>query len=236
MRDCFGRSSKVQVSIEMATMVTRTAAVFVILIASMQAQASPSGFSERSPRYRLQPTDVIEVQYRYTPEYNQVVTVQPDGFISLQLISDTKVAGLTLDEVRTEIVQKASKVLNDPVASVLLKEYDKPHFVVGGEVKNPGRFDLRGRTGALEAIEMAGGFNALSAKASQVILFRRLNNEMLETKVLNLQHAIKSHTLEEDVTLQPGDLLVVPQNRISKIERYIKYVNLGLYYSPFKPL
>jgi polysaccharide export outer membrane protein len=193
-------------------------------------QQVPSGFAERDPRYRLQPNDVIEVQYRYTPEYNQTANVQPDGFVTLQLIGDVKLDGLTLDQARTAIRERAAQRLRDPEIFILLKDYEKPHFTVGGEVEHPGRFEFRGHVTAIEAISMAGGFKTLSAKHSQVIIFRRIDSEKAETKIRNLKEIMYSAKLEEDLALQPGDLLLVPQNRISKIERFVKWANIGAYY------
>ena len=57
-----------------------------------QRPDSPSAMRVTS----LQPNDVIELQYRYTPEYNQTVSIQPDGFVTLQLLGDLKISGLTL--------------------------------------------------------------------------------------------------------------------------------------------
>src|SRR2546423_15443494 len=66
-------------------------------------------------RYRLQPGDVLEVQYRYSPEFNQTVTVQPDGYITLEIGGDLKVAGFTIEETRQAILRQASKRLQDPI-------------------------------------------------------------------------------------------------------------------------
>jgi polysaccharide export outer membrane protein len=189
-------------------------------------------FAGREPRYQLQPNDVVEIQYRYTPQYNQTATVQPDGFVSLQLVGGVKLGGLTLDQARAALVARASARLRDPEITIVLKDFGKPHFVVGGEVANPGRFDLRGRVSAMEAIAMAGGFKDLSAKHSQVILFRRISQDTAETKILNLKRMMNAPKLSEDVSLNPGDLLIVPQNRVSKIERFMKWVNVGTYWSP----
>src|SRR5205085_10827385 len=89
-------------------------------------------------RYRLQPGDVLEVQYRYSPEFNQTVTVQPDGYITVEIGGDVKVAGFTIEETRQAILRQASKRLQDPVATIVLKEFQKPYFVVAGEVATPG--------------------------------------------------------------------------------------------------
>ena len=191
-------------------------------------------FAGRDPRYRLQPNDVIEIQYRYTPEYNQTAAVQPDGFVSLQLIGDIKLEDLTLEQARAAILERASARLRDPEIVLLLKDYEKPHFTVGGEVEHPGRFELHGRTTAVEAIALAGGFKNLSAKHSQVILFRRIDPENGETRILNLKQIMNTPQLDEDIALRPGDMLLVPQNRLSKIERFIKWGNVGVYWNPIK--
>lgn len=197
------------------------------------AQTPPS-FADRNPRYHLQPNDVIEVQYRYTPEYNQTASVQPDGFVSLQLIGNVKVSGLTIDEATATLHGIAASRLRDPDVTVLLRDYDKPHFVVGGEVANPGRFELRGTLTVLEGIAMAGGFKTASALNSQVILVRRVNADVGETKILNLKQVVDERQFQENLELRPGDMLIVPQNRISKIERFVKWGSVGLFWNPVK--
>ena len=72
--------------------------------------AQTGTFSEHDPRYRLQPTDVLEIHYRYTPEYDQTVTVQPDGLVSLPIVGDLKLQGLTLDQVKTPFSKKPASV------------------------------------------------------------------------------------------------------------------------------
>src|SRR4051794_7794942 len=98
------------------------------------ALAQMPSFSEREPRYHLQPSDVLELHYRYSPEFDQTVTVQPDGFVGLTLIGDLHIQGLTLDEAKAAILEKASERLKDPEVTVVLKEFEKPYFTVTGEV------------------------------------------------------------------------------------------------------
>ena len=74
--------------------------VFALLILPVavhaQVQRPPRLTTVTQDRYRLQPGDVLEVQFRYTPEFNQTLTVQPDGYISLEIGGDLKVAGFTI--------------------------------------------------------------------------------------------------------------------------------------------
>ena len=74
----------------------RNASLFLCFC--LGAWAQTAGFAERDPHYRLQPEDKIEVQYRYTSEYNTLASVQPDGYASMPLIGQVKVGGLTLEE------------------------------------------------------------------------------------------------------------------------------------------
>lgn len=191
--------------------------------------AQTASFSEHDPRYRLQPTDILEIHYRYTPEFDQTVTVQPDGFVTLQIVGDLKLQALTLEQAKAAILEKASLRLREPEVTLLLKDFEKPYFVVGGEVANPGRFEMRGTITAVEAIAMAGGFKTASAKHSQVILFRRFGDDLAKTQILNLKAAMSASAKEPLSDLQSGDLLIVPQNRVSKVERVIKWVAVGAF-------
>ncbi len=69
---------------------------------------------KRDARYRLNPSDLLEVDFRLSPEFNANVPVQPDGFITIPNIGDVKVADLTLTEAVKAIKEKASERLNDP--------------------------------------------------------------------------------------------------------------------------
>ena len=182
-------------------------------------------------RYVLQPGDVIEIQYRYTPEFNQTIAVQPDGYISLQIGGDVKVSGRSLDDVRQLILTKAGARLAAPELTVVLKEFQKPYVVVAGEVPQPGKFELREKLTAIQAVLLAGGFKD-SARSSQIIVFRKLNADTAEVKTLNFKTLRHTSDLENDLTLQPGDMILVPRNRISKIERYVRLASLAAFLNP----
>ncbi len=202
------------------------------LISATGILAQSGIFAEHDPRYHLQPTDSVEVHYRYTPEFDQTVTVQPDGFVTLQIVGDLKLQGLTLVQVKAAILEKASERLKDPEITVLLKDFEKPFFVVGGEVAAPGRYEMRGTITAVQAIAMAGGFKTASAKHSQVILYRRVGADLAKAEILNFKVAMSRAGTEPLADLRSGDMLIVPQNRVSKIERYVKWANLSVY-NPF---
>ena len=69
---------------------------------------------------------MLEIQYRYTPEFNQTVTVQPDGYVSLEIGGDLKVGGRNLEQVRAGLLAKARTRLASPELTVILKEFQNP--------------------------------------------------------------------------------------------------------------
>ena len=204
--------------------------IVTILACSVFCSAADQ-FAPREPRYQLHPGDVINVEYRYTPEYNATVSIQPDGFASLPLLGDLHLGGLTLSEVHSELVSKAGERLNQPEVTVGLKDFEKPSYIVGGEVGAPGRFEIRGRVTALRAVEIAGGFKA-SAKSSQILLIRPINDVDAQTKLIDLKKVTEKRQLNEDIELRAGDMLVVPKTRLAKVEPYIRLVNAGFYLNP----
>lgn len=185
----------------------------------------------RNRRYQIHSADVLELGFPYTPEFNQTVTVQPDGYITLRGVEGIRVEGQTLPEVTHSLRTAYEKVLHDPVINVELKDFEKPYFIVGGEVGHPGKFDLRGETSATEAVAIAGGLKD-SAKHSQVLLFHRVPDGWIQVKKLDMKKMMKNADLNEDAALQPGDFLYVPKNTMSKIGRFLPTSSLGLYANP----
>jgi protein involved in polysaccharide export with SLBB domain len=103
--------------------------------------------------------------------------------------------------------------------------------VAGGEVGKPGKYELRADTSILEAVQIAGGFTH-QARHSQVLLFRHVNGDLIEARVFDLKKMLKEKRLGEVPQLSPGDLVFVPQNSISKIERFLTKPSLSMYVSP----
>src|ERR1700722_3214636 len=200
--------------------------VFVFCITATLGQ-QPSQLMSRDQPYRLQPSDVLELEYEFTPEYNQTATVEPDGSLRLKLVGYVKVAGLSLDEATAAIKAKASVPLNHPELTLTLKEYVKPHFTVYGEVARPGIYDIHGKVTLLQAVAMSGGVKDIS-KQTKVLLVRQVNAEFASVKVMNTKFLSSEKGVQEDVTLQPNDMLIVPKNLLGKIEPYVRVASQGL--------
>jgi polysaccharide biosynthesis/export protein len=205
------------------------ALVLIILLAPMVCKADEN--LHQRPRYTLHTGDVIALDYRYTPEFNQTVTVQPDGYVTLDIVGAIKATDMTIDQLHDEIIQRASVRLNNPELSISIKQFEQPFVVVAGEVDKPGKIEIHQDTSALQAIMLAGGFKD-SAKDTKVLLFRRINNQMAEVRQLNLHNINKTGDLERDAELQPGDMLLVTRNKLEHFSHIMKASNLGLYFDP----
>ena len=190
---------------------------------------------QQRQRYLLRAGDTLDLQYRLTPEFNQTVMVQPDGYINLNEAGTVYVAGMSVDQAHDLIVQKVSSKLKDPELTISLESFTHPYVVVAGQVAKPGQIELKENTTALGAIMLAGGFTE-NAKAGQVILFRKINDSIAEVKILHLSRIHKTAQLEKDIALQPGDMILVPHDTISKIEHYLRVANVGMYMNPLQGL
>jgi polysaccharide biosynthesis/export protein len=203
---------------------------------SPAAQQSPgeqqSVLQKRDWRYQLRPGDSFSITFPFTPEFNQGgVAVQPDGYATLTGLGEVSVAGKTLPELRKLIQTSYSTIVSPQAITVELKDFEKPFFLVGGEVGHPGKFDLRSDTTVAEAVTIAGGFKD-SAKHSQVLLFRRVSDQWMEVKKLDLKKMLGSGNLSEDLHLRAGDMIYVPKNALSKIKPFIPVPGVGVYASP----
>jgi polysaccharide biosynthesis/export protein len=206
---------------------------------AMETEIAPSGTLDTvSPepwtrgRYRLTPSDVVELRFPYVPEFDQTVTVHPDGYVSLRGLGDLRVQGRTLPELKAMLHEVYADILREPVITIVLKEFEKPYFIAAGEVTRPGKYELRGATTLTQGMVLAGGQTG-RAKHSQVILFRRFSAEWLEVKEVNVKKMYANRNMAEDPLLRPGDTIFIPKSLLSKIAPFIPRPGLGLYGSPF---
>jgi polysaccharide export outer membrane protein len=193
----------------------------------------PALGGERHPLYRLTKSDTVEVSFTFSPEYNQILTVQPDGFVAVKAVGTLRAEGLTLPELQQSLMRAYSSFLHQPEITVFLKEFEKPYFLASGEVARPGKYELRGDLTVNEAVAIAGGFTQ-QARHSQVVLFRRISQNVAESHVIDLKKMLHARDLREDWHLQPGDFVYVPQSRISKIRRYLPGSAMNMYMNPLQ--
>lgn len=192
------------------------------------AEKSPA-LQQRHPRYRVMPSDVLAVSFPLSPELNFAPTVQPDGFISIPNVGSVFVQGETVAEIVDSLKNAYAKVLHDPIITVDLTNFQAPQFTVSGQVGKPGQYPLRVDTTVSEGIAVGGGF--LPTARTQVFLFHRVSTDWVEIKKLNVKQILHGKNVEEDVLLQPGDMIFVPDKFISNFRKYVPY-STGVAFNP----
>jgi polysaccharide biosynthesis/export protein len=166
-------------------------------------------------RYRLQQGDTFELVFPYITGFNQTVTVQRDGYVSLRIVGDVRAVGLTVPELAQTLRERYAGTMRDPVLTVELRDFEKPYFVAAGEVERPGKYDLRGDTTLMQALAIAGGFTN-RAKRTQVVVFRRGPDgpRAVQVQEIDAMKVLEGRDPVEDVRLEPGDLVFVSKTRV----------------------
>jgi len=161
-------------------------------------------------RYQLRSGDVLEVNFPFVPDFNQTLTVQPDGFITLRAVGALRVTGTTVPALTESLRSAYRSILRDPVLTIELKDFEKPYFIVAGEVEHPGKYDLRGDTTFTQAVAVAGGAKE-RAKQSRAVLFKRQPDGRFKATKVDMNRMLKDSDLNPDLHVQPGDLVFIPR-------------------------
>jgi polysaccharide export outer membrane protein len=183
----------------------------------------------RNPRYKVTRDDVLSITFPLVPEMNQRVTIQPDGYITLQTVGGVYIQDMTVPEVIDALKKAYAGVLHDPIIDVDLADFQRPYFMVHGQVGKPGQYDLRHDTTVSEAIAIAGGF--LPTAKTQVFVYHRINSGWMEVKKLKLKDLLNGKNPNEDIQMQPGDMVFVPEKFITNFKKYVPYTG-GIYTNP----
>jgi len=149
------------------------------------------------------------------------LTVRPDGFIGLQLIEDLKAEGLTATELKKKIEKSYDEVLLNPVISVNIIEFVPPAVFVGGQIGRPGKYFLRDGNSLVKVIFMAGGFTK-DANRRMVLYARADNRGKWQVREVNVLKLFKQLSGEEDILLNDGDYIFVPDSKLSKFNKALE--------------
>jgi polysaccharide biosynthesis/export protein PslD len=186
---------------------------------------SASGAPPILHEYHIQTGDVLDIKFFSHPEFNEQVTVRPDGKISLPLIGEITVFGLTPAAIDALLTEQYQRQLRQPIITVIVREFAGRQVFVGGEVTTPGLVTLSRPTTALQAIISVGGFRE-TARTDQIILIRKGVDNRPVGRTLDLARMIREGRDSQDVQLLPYDIVYVPRSTIAKmnlfVEQYIR--------------
>jgi protein involved in polysaccharide export with SLBB domain len=184
----------------------------------------PSKPAAAQTGYRIKQGDKLSVKFLYHPELNEIsVVVRPDGFISLQMIDDSKAEGLTISELKAQLEKSYNEILLKPVLTVALLEFVAPRVFIGGQVNKPGRYDLREGQTLVQVIFLAGGFTS-DANRKMVIHARPNGSGDWEIQSANVLKVINQQGEQKDIALQDGDYIFIPDSKISQINKAVETV------------
>lgn len=169
-------------------------------------------WSDYEPPYRFYPGDEVEVSIPSAPELNKTVTVQPDGRVALSLIAPVMAADRTIPELRGALSRAYAAQLLRPDVEVAVKAAPLKVFV-GGEVGNPGIYDMAGDADALRAVIQAGDFRP-SADRAKVIIVRRGADGRGMMRRVDLMKGLKNPA-QDLVPLRRFDIVYVPRSGVS---------------------
>lgn len=158
--------------------------------------------------YVIGPEDVLTVVFWRDKDLTGDYRVRPDGKISLPLLNDVQAAGLTPEELRLKLAEAAGKYVQEPSATVIVKEIHSRQVFITGNVSKPGVYPLNGEMNVLQLVAQAGGFLEY-ADTKNVLIIRKEAGRQHEFK-FNYKDFIKRKRPEQNIALKPGDTVVVP--------------------------
>ena len=172
--------------------------------------------------YRIRSGDKLSVKFLYQPDLNELsVVVRPDGFINLSMIDEVMARGLTVAELKAGLEKAYSEILLKPVISINLVEYVAPRIFVGGQVAKPGSYELRAGQTLMQAIVLAGGFTR-DANRKTVLHARPIGGDKLKMMIFDATQMLSDSAAPQEVLLQDGDYVFVPDSKLSKMSRIIE--------------
>jgi polysaccharide export outer membrane protein len=175
--------------------------------ASAPPQVMPTGPALPAD-YVVGAEDVIAIVFWREREMSADVVVRPDGRISLPLLNDVDVAGLTPDQIRERVTEMAKKFVEEPSATVVVKQINSRKVYITGNVERPGPFPLLRPTTILQLISLAGGLKEF-AKAGDIIVVRTEGAQQA-TFQFNYDNIKNRKNLTQNILLKPGDTVIVP--------------------------
>ncbi len=200
------------------------------VVAHPEPVSSASEMSRRAEvrGYRLHAGDELEIRFSYTPEFNTLVVVRPDGKVNLPLVGDVAASGMSPAQFVEQAKLRYQPHLSQREISVNVRNYGARRVFVGGQVAHPGVQSLVGQVTVLQAIMVAEGFRD-DARTSEVVVIRRAEAERPMVFSLNMDDVISGHDLGQDIVLEPSDIVVVPRSRIGNINLWVdQYIRRNL--------
>lgn len=170
--------------------------------------AKPTGQATESDFYTIGIGDELQISVWHEPELSMPVQVRPDGMITLPLVNDLAVVGLSTHDLQNVLSEKLKPFVNEPQVTVIVRNIHSRKVYLMGQVGKPGPYTLNERKTVLELITEAGGPGPF-AKTGSIYIVRTVNGQQSRLK-FNYKKALAGKADAGDIELLPGDMVVVP--------------------------
>jgi polysaccharide export outer membrane protein len=160
------------------------------------------------PDYVIGPEDQLSVVFWHDKDMSVDAVVRPDGKISLPLLNDIQASGFTPEQLRQRLSIEAKKFVQDPSATVIVRQINSRKASIMGAVEKPGTYPLAGPTTILQFIATAGGLKEY-ANSRKIMIIRNESGRQT-TRTFNYKEVIEQNNVEQNISLRPGDIVIVP--------------------------
>ena len=188
------------------------AIAWAVFIAAFAQTPAPPAVAACPAAYVIGPEDVLDVSVWGNTDLTRTVPVRPDGKISIPLLNDVQAAGLTPMALRERLVKGLEEYVPSPVVSVIVREVHSFKVTVIGQVKTPGRYEVKDRPTVLDVLAMAGGLTEFAAR-DRIVIMRQESAGRRRLPFPYSQvasNAAKRAAVPDNFCVQPGDIIVVP--------------------------
>jgi polysaccharide export outer membrane protein len=158
--------------------------------------------------YLIGAGDSLTINIWKEPTLSGSVKVRPDGYVTLPLINEVQVVGLTTAQLRKLLEEKYKEFTTDPFVTIRVEGIASSEVFLVGQVSKSGAFPLNGNETLLQLLTRAGGL-ALFADRSNVRVVRRDGDKITEY-IVDYDGLIRGD-LKQDILLRPGDRIIVPE-------------------------
>jgi len=170
--------------------------------------SQPTMKDQPGPSYIVGVADELQISVWKEPDLSMPVVVRPDGMITLPVIDDVKVVGLTTKQVQDVLTDKLKNVVSEPQVTVIVRNIRSRKVYLVGQVGHPGAVMLNGHETVLQVLAESGGPGPY-AKADKIYILRNVDDHQ-EKLTFNYKKAVKGGDPGADIPLKTGDVIVVP--------------------------
>jgi polysaccharide export outer membrane protein len=195
--------------------------LFTCLTLSLAQESTSKDYS-----YSIGPKDLLTISVFEVPELNITVRVSEDGTITLPLLGQIKVEGLSRFDLERKLARLLEKnYLKNAQVTIFIKEYQSKRVSVIGAVKSPGNYELIGKQTLLQMLSTAGG---LTEEASdRIIVIRQYSDGRSKSLIIDLEELMLKGNPKLNIPIYPSDIINVPVERFSDIYVFGQVNNPG---------